>query len=84
VLLPASLEELVITHFIEQTINIWHILDGISFARRRRGGFPKLRKITLDPTGHPPLTKSYFRDIVTNLQKLGIEVEAMLENFNSD
>jgi hypothetical protein len=83
VILPASLEELVITHFIEQTTNIWDILDGISFAHSRRGGFPKLQKITLDPTGHP-LTKSYFRDIVTNLQKLSIEVEALLENLNSD
>ncbi|KAI4947227.1 hypothetical protein J4E91_006577 [Alternaria rosae] len=82
-ILPSTLEELVITRLDEDEDSIWHIMNGFSFARHHHGGFPKLRKVTLDMTGSP-INKKLAGSSISRLQKLGIEVEAWVPDWLSE
>lgn len=82
-ILPSTLEELVITRLDDVEDSIWNITDGIIFARRHHGGFPELRKVTLDEIGRP-IDKDWAGGPISRLQELGIEVEAWVPDWSSD
>jgi hypothetical protein len=82
-ILPATLQELVITRVEEMISNIWDIVDGISFARHEHGGFPKLHKVKLD-TGGWPINEFYTGGSVRRLRQRGIEVEALISESDED
>lgn len=78
-ILPASLEELVITHIDEEISDIWDMVDGIALTRRQQGAFPNLNEVRL-PSASGPLDAYNAEYSVKKLQKVGIEVYAWLED----
>ncbi|KAI4644444.1 hypothetical protein J4E93_006347 [Alternaria ventricosa] len=82
-ILPSTLEELIITRLDEGEDSIWNITDGIILARRHHGGFPELRKVTLDEVGKP-IVYAWAGGPISRLQELSIEVDAWVLDWSSD